>query len=50
MADVSPQAAAALQGLTFEGNEFASLLNKEFKPKIDEARSAVERAGSLAQT
>ncbi|MDZ7591844.1 MAG: type VI secretion system contractile sheath large subunit [Rubrivivax sp.] len=44
MADVSPQAAAALQGVTFEGNEFASLLNKEFKPKSDEARSAVEQA------
>ncbi len=44
MADVSPQAAAALQGVTFEGNEFVSLLNKEFKPKSDEARSAVEQA------
>jgi len=44
MADVSPQAAAALQGVTFEGNEFASLLNKEFKPKSDKARSAVEQA------
>jgi len=44
MADVSTQAAAALQGVTFEGNEFTSLLNKEFKPKSDEARSAVEQA------
>ncbi|MFT7774165.1 type VI secretion system contractile sheath large subunit [Roseateles sp.] len=34
----------ALQGLTLEGNEFASLLNKEFKPKSDEAKSAVEQA------
>jgi type VI secretion system protein ImpC len=44
MADASTNAAAALQGLTFEGNEFASLLNKEFKPKSDEAKSAVEQA------
>lgn len=36
--------AEALQGLTLEGNEFASLLNKEFKPKSDEAKSAVEQA------
>lgn len=44
MADASTNPAAALQGLTFEGNEFASLLNKEFKPKSDEAKSAVEQA------
>jgi type VI secretion system protein ImpC len=57
MADASTQnAAQALQGLTFEGGEFASLLNKEFKPKSEEAKSAVEAAvltlaqQALAQT
>jgi type VI secretion system protein ImpC len=44
MADESTQAAAALQGLTYEGGDFAALLNKEFKPKSDEAKSAVEQA------
>jgi type VI secretion system protein ImpC len=33
-----------LQGVEFEGGDFASLLNKEFKPKTDEAKSAVEIA------
>lgn len=33
-----------LEGVTFEGNELASLLQKEFKPKTDEAKSAVEQA------
>jgi type VI secretion system protein ImpC len=44
MADESTQAASALQGVTYEGGDFASLLNKEFKPKSDEAKSAVETA------
>lgn len=35
---------SALQGLEYEGGDFASLLNKEFKPKSDEAKSAVEAA------
>src|SRR5687767_12441236 len=35
---------AALQGIEFEGSEFAALLNKEFKPKSDDAKSAVEQA------
>ncbi|HSC00661.1 MAG TPA: type VI secretion system contractile sheath large subunit, partial [Burkholderiaceae bacterium] len=43
MAETNPQA-AALTGVQFEGNDFASLLNKEFKPKSDEAKSAVEQA------
>src|SRR5215210_4351873 len=30
--------------LTLEGNEFSSLLQKEFKPKSDEAKGAVEQA------
>ena len=44
MAEANPSSAAALQGLTLEGNEFASLLNKEFNPKSDAAKSAVETA------
>ena len=43
MAETNPQA-AALEGVQFQGNDFASLLNKEFKPKSDEAKSAVEAA------
>ena len=39
-----------LQGVTYEGNDFASLLNKEFNPKTEEAKSAVEIAvQTLAQ-
>ncbi len=50
MADQSSQSSTALQGVTFQGNDFASLLNKEFKPKSDEAKSAVEQAvQTLAQ-
>jgi type VI secretion system protein ImpC len=41
---------SAFAGVTVEGNEFAALLNKEFKPKSEEARSAVEAAvQTLAQ-
>jgi len=42
--DMLAQPSAALQGISYEGNEFAQLLNKEFKPKTDEAKSAVEQA------
>ncbi len=50
MVDATTQSASALQGVTFEGNELAGLLNKEFKPKSDEAKSAVEQAvQTLAQ-
>ena len=36
--------------MTLEGSDFASLLKKEFKPKTDEAKSAVEQAvQTLAQ-
>ena len=34
----------ALSGIEYEGGEFASLLNREFKPKSDDAKSAVEAA------
>lgn len=49
MADMQQQA-AALSGVTLEGSDFASLLQKEFKPKTEEAKSAVEQAvQTLAQ-
>ena len=44
MAEESAVQSTSLQGVEFQGNEFASLLNKEFKPKTDEAKSAVEQA------
>jgi type VI secretion system protein ImpC len=49
MAELERQG-SALAGVTMEGSDFASLLKKEFKPKTDEATSAVERAvQTLAQ-
>jgi len=49
MAEATEQQ-GALQGVTFEGNELGSLLRKEFKPKTEEATSAVEQAmQTLAQ-
>jgi len=48
MADA--QAASALAAVTMEGSDLASLLQKEFKPKSDDAKSAVEQAvQTLAQ-
>jgi len=47
---------SALAGVAYEGGDFAALLNKQFKPKTDEAKSAVEAAvltlaqQALAQT
>ena len=43
MAELERQG-SALAGVTLEGNDFAALLKKEFKPKTDEAKSAVELA------
>ena len=43
MADAQ-QAGSAFSGVTVEGNDFASLLSKEFKPKSEEAKGAVEIA------
>ena len=44
------QSTSALAAVSFEGNDLASLLQKEFKPKSDEAKSAVEQAvQTLAQ-
>ncbi len=49
MAELETQG-SALAGVTLEGNDFASLLKKEFKPKTAEAKSAVEQAvQTLAQ-
>lgn len=49
MAELEKQG-SALAGMTLEGNDFASLLKKEFKPKTEEARNAVEQAvQTLAQ-
>lgn len=49
MAELEKQG-SALAGVTLEGNDFASLLKKEFKPKTEEAKSAVEAAvQTLAQ-
>ena len=49
MAEAQEQA-SALGGVEVEGSEFASLLKKEFKPKTEEAKSAVEEAvQTLAQ-
>jgi type VI secretion system protein ImpC len=44
MADQTSQTTQALQGVAYEGSDLSALLNKEFKPKSDEAKSAVESA------
>src|SRR5687767_15256623 len=44
MADPNTQQTPASSVGTVEANEFDSLLKKEFKPKTDEAKDAVERA------
>jgi type VI secretion system protein ImpC len=44
MAEEAVNPDSALQGIEYQGNEFASLLKKEFKPKSDDAKSAVEQA------
>jgi type VI secretion system protein ImpC len=50
MAEESAATGPGLQGIEYQGGDFASLLNKEFKPKSDEAKSAVEQAvQTLAQ-
>ena len=44
------KSSSVLADVSFEGNDLASLLQKEFKPKSDEAKSAVETAvQTLAQ-
>ncbi|MBU6437566.1 MAG: type VI secretion system contractile sheath large subunit [Betaproteobacteria bacterium] len=38
------QTESQLAGVEYQGGEFASLLNKQFKPKTEEVRTEVERA------
>jgi type VI secretion system protein ImpC len=38
------QTESQLSGVEYQGNDFAALLNKQFKPKTEEVRSEVERA------
>ncbi|MFT3717320.1 type VI secretion system contractile sheath large subunit [Pseudorhodoferax sp.] len=38
------QTPAPLQGIEYQGGEFAALLNREFKPKSDDAKNAVQNA------
>lgn len=50
MAETDTQSTSALQGVSYQGAEFADLLNRQFKPKTDEAKTAVEAAvQTLAQ-
>jgi type VI secretion system protein ImpC len=44
MAKTSSESQAAQVSTTFESDEFAALLKKEFKPKSDAAKSAIESA------
>ena len=44
MTDTTSQQGAEAQVETLEADEFATLLNKEFRPKSDQARGAVETA------
>src|SRR5580692_4628938 len=44
MADPNPQAQPGAAGASAEVSEFESLLNKEFKPKTGERKSAVQTA------
>ncbi|MEO6276758.1 type VI secretion system contractile sheath large subunit [Roseateles sp.] len=44
MAEEAVNPGSALQGIEYQGNEFASLLKKEFKPKSDDAKSGIEQA------
>jgi type VI secretion system protein ImpC len=45
MAEAQAQTqASALKDVEYQGGDFASLLQKEFKPRSDEAKSAVEQA------
>ncbi len=42
--DAATQQESALKDVAYEGSDFSSLLQKEFKPRSDEAKSAVEAA------
>src|ERR1700712_1232136 len=50
MAELEQEKGQAAEGATAEGNEFSSLLQKQFKPQTDRAREEVETAvRTLAQ-
>ena len=42
--NAATQAQALPEGVTFEGGDFAALLKSEFRPKTEQARTAVEQA------
>ncbi len=44
MAEAFASQPSALKDVAYEGSDFSSLLQKEFKPRSDEAKSAVEAA------
>jgi type VI secretion system protein ImpC len=44
MAEATEKSESATGAVTYEGNDFTSLLNKEFKPQSDRAREEVETA------
>ena len=44
MAEALASQPSALKDVAYEGSDFSSLLQKEFKPRSDEAKSAVEAA------
>ena len=44
MADTQTQDQAREEGVALAGDEFTSLLTKEFRPKTDQAKEAVEQA------
>src|SRR6476620_12013230 len=44
MATEALEQQSALQDVALEGNDFSALLQKEFKPRSDEAKSDVEAA------
>ena len=45
MADQEAQSEQGAVGTEFAEGDFAALLQKEFRPKSDTAKSAVERSG-----
>ena len=46
-AEAEQQVSGGLAGAVLEGTDFASLLNKEFRPKSDTAKSAVGLCASM---
>jgi type VI secretion system protein ImpC len=44
MAEVETEAAGGAEATAFGSSDFENLLQKEFRPKSDQAKSAVEQA------